>query len=89
MLDAETRALWMPMSMPYGQTHHYRMASGGYNVHAVLMKEYNRRTRQVEHVERWALFKGKFPVHELLPTREREKCIEQAENWLKEQEIVS
>ena len=88
MLDTDTRAMWLPMSMPYGPTHYYRHGSGGYNVHMVLAKEYNRKTRQVESVERWALFKGKFAVHELLPMSEREACIEQAENWLKEHNVV-
>jgi len=88
VLDTDTRALRMAMAMPYGPVNHYRHGSGGYNVHEVLIKEYNRKTRQVEHVERWALFKGKFPVHELLPVSDREACIEQAENWLKENEIV-
>lgn len=88
MLDPHTRALWMPMSTPYGNTHHYRYASGGFNVHMVLMKEYNRHTRQVETVERWALFKGRYQVHELLPRSDREVCIEQAETWLKENKIV-
>lgn len=89
VLDVHTQALWMPMSLPYGPVYYYRHAGRGYNIHAVMLKTYNHQTRSVEYAEKWALFKGKYQVHELLPVSGRDVCMEQAENWLKEQNIVS
>lgn len=85
MLSVDRVALWMPMQTPHGIPRYYRQGAGKYSLRRVM--EPKGATKVME--TKWALYCRETRVRELLAMTDRDAAMEQAENWLMENGIVS
>ena len=76
--------LWMPMQTPYGIPRYYRIGAGKYSLRRVMEPKGGTNVMQTK----WALYCKEGRVHELQALGDRDAALVQAENWLKENNLV-
>lgn len=84
MLDANTIAMWVPDCEVGGIPKYYRAGTSGYNVRRVLERVGGGNRLD----KRWVLYWKNQRIWEVPSVSTVEGALEQAEDWLKEMDLI-